>query len=359
MSWIRQEPIDSRLNIQQRTSLRVGGPDLGPEFDTSTESGPSLSANIRTNTPLRNGGHSRKRVAGAKQSGYVQIRRRSLFTWIVGGFFTLVWIFLLGIMVGRGTITNTEAYKEVEQILAMDRGADSGPAVEVVGDSDVDTVPPPNTETHLTFYDSLSQTEPRPLRGLPEPEIRAEEMVAPPSKSAPPKAPVAAKPKSQPAKPPAPKPRPTATRAPEPKPGVKSRVHSSLEFEREELLPSLAAANQMPSGTRQARLSQNDADADVITVEEQRSLAPPPDRRMGENFTIQVSAARTIEDADREVQKLRAKGYDAYTYQVELKGRKYFRIRVGRYQTREEADTIMKELAQTGRQGMFLSALTD
>jgi len=96
----------------------------------------------------------------------------------------------------------------------------------------------------------------------------------------------------------------------------------------------------------------------VATVKTETSAAPPP-RRPGENFSIQVAAADSLAEAEKMAASLKARGLDAYYYQVELDGRKYFRVRIGRYETREQAKAAMAELEAKGFKNMFISALID
>ncbi|MBW2142605.1 MAG: SPOR domain-containing protein, partial [Deltaproteobacteria bacterium] len=53
------------------------------------------------------------------------------------------------------------------------------------------------------------------------------------------------------------------------------------------------------------------------------------------------------------------KGYDAYFYHVQNKSKRYFRIRVGHYKSRAEAEAAMAGMKKTGWRDMFISRLED
>ena len=49
--------------------------------------------------------------------------------------------------------------------------------------------------------------------------------------------------------------------------------------------------------------------------------------------------------ADKLVQQLKAKGYDGYVIEANVKGQTYYRVRVGRFPKREEAESTRQSLA--------------
>jgi len=66
--------------------------------------------------------------------------------------------------------------------------------------------------------------------------------------------------------------------------------------------------------------------------------APEPARDPAKSgFTVQVMTAVRQSDADAEVKKLRAKGYRAFVLPI-ADGKQGFRVRVGPYKTRKEAE---------------------
>jgi len=56
------------------------------------------------------------------------------------------------------------------------------------------------------------------------------------------------------------------------------------------------------------------------------------------------------------IQQLKAKGYDGYTVQAEVKGQTYYRVRVGHFDTRETAESVRQSLAgQEGYRDAYLT----
>ena len=253
-----------------------------------------------------------KTSQSAKEAAPIVLSRRAASFWILGAGLLLVWVFVLGIIVGRGTIFQSSTFQELEKKLALQEQKKDAPLIET---PDQPAQPDAGTtEPELTFYQALSTPEPDPNRGLPDP--------------------------------PAP-PRPERLQVSE---EVQPRPEAPSEpMPREETEPDVVA--QTPGNVV--------VTSGVKTVAQENSEAPPPQRKSGENFTIQVAAAKNIKDAEAAVKKLLAQGFDAYFYQVELKGRKYFRVRVGRYATVADAKIVMEKLAEKGHSNMFISALTD
>ena len=71
---------------------------------------------------------------------------------------------------------------------------------------------------------------------------------------------------------------------------------------------------------------------------------------------MQISAAPAKDIADALVQRLKADGYDGYVVQAEVKGQTYYRVRVGRFDAREEAESVRQSLArQEGYRDAYLT----
>ena len=77
---------------------------------------------------------------------------------------------------------------------------------------------------------------------------------------------------------------------------------------------------------------------------------------LGKKWSVQVSAAAAKDIADHLVQQLIAKGYDSYVVPAEVKGQTYYRVRVGPFATREEAEPMRQSLArQEGYRDAYLT----
>jgi cell division septation protein DedD len=73
-------------------------------------------------------------------------------------------------------------------------------------------------------------------------------------------------------------------------------------------------------------------------------------------WSVQISAAPAKEIADTLVRRLKVNGYDGYIIQAEVKGQTYYRVRVGRFDTREQAESVRQSLAhQQGYRDAYLT----
>ena len=194
----------------------------------------------------------------------------------------LVGVFLMGLQVGRGVL--------------MARGA---PGVEnAAGATEAEPPPPPasaspgSSTSPATAKEKLSYAE---RLGAPEPP---KETLKP--ETAPPAA-----------TPPTPK-----SDAPSPVP----------------------AAKTAPAPTKTAPPAKNAAAA-ATTVEPPATSAEPG----GPGFAIQVAAVREAGEADAMVKRLAAKGYSAYVFRP-AKADGIYRVRVGKFKDRREADTVAARL---------------
>jgi hypothetical protein len=66
---------------------------------------------------------------------------------------------------------------------------------------------------------------------------------------------------------------------------------------------------------------------------------------LGKTWSVQIAAAPTKNVADKLVQQLRAEGYDGYVVEANVKNQTYYRVRVGRFPKREEAESTRQSLA--------------
>jgi cell division septation protein DedD len=67
---------------------------------------------------------------------------------------------------------------------------------------------------------------------------------------------------------------------------------------------------------------------------------------LGKKWSVQVSATPAKDIADTLVQRLKAKGYDGYVVQAEVKGQTYYRVRVGYFDSRERAESVHQSLTR-------------
>ena len=69
-------------------------------------------------------------------------------------------------------------------------------------------------------------------------------------------------------------------------------------------------------------------------------------------YTVQIASIEDKEKAEKLVIDLIGKGYDAYSYEVDVNGKIYYRVRCGRFSSRQEAadyaQTLEKEAGLKG-----------
>jgi len=80
------------------------------------------------------------------------------------------------------------------------------------------------------------------------------------------------------------------------------------------------------------------------------TASPPPPvvpRTAGKGgYTVEASPTRSRSEADQLLAQLRRRGYDATIVQVERDGDTWYRLRVGRYSTSEQATDTMRKLRE-------------
>ncbi|MBN1627764.1 MAG: SPOR domain-containing protein, partial [Deltaproteobacteria bacterium] len=73
-------------------------------------------------------------------------------------------------------------------------------------------------------------------------------------------------------------------------------------------------------------------------------------------YTVQVAAISELANAEKAVKDLLEKGFDAYYYESTVKGKKYYRVRCGRFSDQSQARAYSKKLEEkTGLKGYVTS----
>jgi cell division septation protein DedD len=155
---------------------------------------------------------------------------------------------------------------------------------------------------------------------------------------------------------------PTAVAAP-PSPvddlSYPNRLDNNDQQPVEEFKPA-APRNNAPRAVAAARPASRPAPAVAKAVETpaapqtaEKKTAPPvpvpipspaPTPAVGDGFAVQVAAVNVRDDADAIVKKLSSKGYSAYVQQPPNGTGSVFRVRVGTFKTRREAETVAARL---------------
>lgn len=233
-----------------------------------------------------------KKVSLSKKP-FLVLSRRAIAGWLGVIFILCGWMFVIGILVGRGTAPVKFDMDDLQSRLEESRqnlkkkqpGQDSGEA-GIVED-----------KTKLDFYEAL-------------PEDRQDTQID--EKKSP----------------------PVISKKVEPAPAIKSSPATEEK-----------ATQKSPSQ------NQNDQKA----VPKNMEPAKPPvaakseAEPSGKVYTVQVAAVKVAKDADRLVTQLKKKGYPAFRTisKVQDKGI-WFRVRVGKYKSRAEASATLEKLKKSG-----------
>jgi len=142
-------------------------------------------------------------------------------------------------------------------------------------------------------------------------------------------------------------------------------------------LSSIDSAGRLTNQSAETRPAKSDVHASASTrktaVRFDPKSAPAADRasiqaktspmahsadsaNLSKKWSVQISATPAKDIADTLVQQLKAKGYDGYLVQAEVKGQTYHRVRVGHFEAREKAEAVRQSLArQEGYRDAYLT----
>jgi DedD protein len=131
----------------------------------------------------------------------------------------------------------------------------------------------------------------------------------------------------------------TATKAKEGKPAEKGTKSEAKEGQ--------ATAKQVPPASAKDRtLSLSGVKKETQAEKLSGSQAAKTKSAREANWTVQVNAYPNERDAEALAKKLKDKGYDAYVASTNVKGRAWYRVRVGHLETREQAQDLQETLRQ-------------
>ena len=222
---------------------------------------------------------------------FLVLNRRKIFGWGVAIFILCAWMFVLGVLVGRDSAPVKFDIKKLKQKISDTPGqpqiAQSGKALR--GEVEV------KDKTKLGFYERLPEDQ----QDIKVPEINKQT----------------------------------------------GDQHKSTAASDAKAPDALAKTTALKS-------DQNKAPSKKAATAEKKKKAPAVvahKKPSGAVYTIQAAAVKKMEDADRLVTKLKKKGYPAYRAigKVPEKGI-WFRVRVGKYQSRSEAKKALQKLKKLG-----------
>lgn len=234
----------------------------------------------------------------------VQISRKGLLIWAGLVFFVAAWMFILGILVGRGTApVNLDADRLQKELAKLKEAMAAKEQAEV----EAQAAGQKAGKADLGFYEALKEPPPANSFKVLRPD---------------PPAPRSARPKPAPAP------------APSGKVDKKKAAAAAATGSKPDIAPKPAAPATKAKPSK------------------------PPDKaaQTTGRFTIQVAALREAAGADKLVDMLRKKGYPAYQIRsgAEHNGG-WYRVRVGAFKARGEAEDMLKKLQGDKLKGLIVS----
>jgi cell division septation protein DedD len=234
---------------------------------------------------------------------FIVLTRRKIAGWVFVIFFLCAWMFVLGILVGRGTAPVKFDIAAIEKKIEASKKDDLGKPEKMPAHKDSATL---KDKTKLEFYEALKEnSEDTKVPALQKPKIIKPKIEKPAEKA------VSQKPQATTA------PKPTSAKAVSQKAG--SQESKSVDTSRKD------------APTKQT----------VTAVEKTRTIGP--------RYTIQAASVKDPKDADRLVQKLKKSGYPAYRAIGKVQGKGiWFRVRIGEYNSKIEARRTLDKLKKLG-----------
>jgi cell division septation protein DedD len=235
-------------------------------------------------------------VAGKKKSKSA-IPRKTLLIWVGVTLFVAVWMFVLGILVGRGTTpVNLEVGKLEKELADLKAAMTRKEHAEI----DARTSGKGGGKPQLGFYEALK--DPKQVKPfVPKPQSRQKTM--------------------QPSEP--------------------------VRKERQREPKTIAAKKKPPEPSARP----------VKKPKTRPAAADSGNVRQGQGrYTIQVAAVQASGSAERLVAQLRKKGYPAYQVRIQVPGKgAWHRVRVGAFKNRAAADRMLAKLKAGQHSGMVVS----
>ena len=227
----------------------------------------------------------------------LSLDNRQIVSFFLAGIVVIGAVFVLGVVVGKKLAGGPGGSNAADLLTDLDEKAAAMEKAKAA----------PTVEPRLTFQEELTR---KPTNGAKETVLIAESTAAP-SK---------------------------AVGAEEPRP---SKVVAA-----EEPRPVPEAAKPQPS---RERLKQA-----IEKVEK----APPEQAPRGGGFTLQLSASQVREDAERFAAKLRARGYQPYVVESDVRDRgRWYRVRLGEFASKEAAAKYLEDFRRETQLQAFVTSV--
>jgi cell division protein FtsN len=226
-----------------------------------------------------------KRKAPEFKKPFIVLTRRKIAGWLLLIFFLCAWMFVLGVLVGRGTAPLKFDLAAIQKRITAPQKASPEKQNKVRPPEKAATV---KDKTKLEFYEALKEDkEDTKVSVRPKAKNTERKDAKPAEKDAAP-----------------------LERADKSKPTTRSQPKA-------------------PAGDKVAAVAKTNT--------------------TGPTYTIQAASVRNAKDADRLIAKLKKRGYPAYRAIGEVQGKGiWFRVRIGSYKSKSEARRTLDKLKKDG-----------
>ena len=229
----------------------------------------------------------------------IQLNGKQLVFLFMAATVVSVVIFLCGVLVGRGVKTQLSVAGDTVQESSVAETTPTqqvAPAAAPAAGSDPTTAPPPPAADELSYFNRLEKSS------TPQEQLKTEKSKEKAAEHREPPAPAPVAERTPPPAAPAPAPaKPVQEAVPTPAPA-----------------PPPAAAASTP--------------------------ATPAAEPGGQGFAVQIAALNVRSEADAIAKRLSSKGYTAYVLTPQSGTPSVFRVRVGKFNTRREAESVAAKL---------------
>ena len=237
------------------------------------------------------------------QKPVLVLSRRARAGWLVAIFFVCAWMFVIGVLVGRGTSPLKIDIGELQKKLQIARDE----LMQRERQQALEKSAPAKDDPELDFYETLKENgDEDPIPALPTPPI-IEKQTEPAAPETP------AKPKKQ----------------------SKKRL---TKTEKKALEPVAGPAK--PAAEK---------------IEPQPAASQSGVQPHDQTYTLQVAAFKNSGDADKLVAELKQKGFSAYRAIGKVPGKGiWYRVRIGDYKDKAEAGPTIAKLIKAGQKPMLV-----
>ena len=226
---------------------------------------------------------------------FIVLSRRKIAGWLFLIFFLCAWMFVLGLLVGRGTAPVKFDIAALGKKIEASKKDDLGKQKEMPVQKEAVTV---KDKTELDFYETLEENKVDT------------------------KVPALQKPKAVERK-------------------IEKPVEKTVSQKRAPAKTDPQKAEPQKSKPVKTSQKKKSTKGKVAAVKKTHAAGPI--------YTIQAASVKDPKDADQLVQKLKKSGYPAYRAIGKIPGKGiWFRVRIGKYKSKSEAMGIMKKLKKDG-----------